>query len=319
MALAAVGFSRRSFAVLAHRWARGGIVEQGEVRTSPLVGQRQKQRVVVVLHGILGSKANWNTPVKRLLERVGHLGWRALQIDHRAHGASPSGEGPHTVEACAADVLDTLVEAGVCPIEDELVLCGHSFGGKVALSFTRAQLEAGRPPPRITWLLDSVPGRKSDHRFDKQEEDNQHKHSVGFVVSAVEAASAEGAYSSRRLLIEALVSKHGLTAPLAQWVGQSVRSLPCGTGVEFTYDVQVVRALYDAYRRTDYWNFLEDRRASVGIVVAGRHGGAWRPDDLEKLGRCGSHVHVATLKDAGHNVHVDDLPGLLDILEPSFA
>lgn len=91
-------------------------------------------------------------------------------MDHRGHGASPSGPPPHTIENCARDVHATLCEVGAEPE----VVCGHSFGGdmissattaephthtgKVALGFAALQLSEGRAAPRRTWLFDSLPG-----------------------------------------------------------------------------------------------------------------------------------------------------------------
>eukprot|EP00913_Durusdinium_trenchii_P020652 g19393.t2 len=100
--------------------------------------------------------ANWNTPSRHLLKSIGPQGWRILQLDHRAHGRSPAGSPPHNLDACALDVLDTLKEAGVRR-DAELIVCGHSFGGKVALAVLEA-LQAQGTPPRKTWIFDSVPG-----------------------------------------------------------------------------------------------------------------------------------------------------------------
>ncbi|CAE8688760.1 unnamed protein product, partial [Polarella glacialis] len=293
---------RRGFAVLAHKWTDG----RGAAEAS------QSQRVVLLMHGILGSKSNWNTPAKQLLKQVAPLGWRILQLDHRAHGDSPSGEGPHTLESCAADVEETLCAAGLpVDLQSELVVCGHSFGGKVALAFAQKRLLEGRPP-RQTWIFDSIPGCPLELSLEQQRKEQ----SVSFVLSVVELVAAHGPQVDRAALIASLESQ-GLVRPVAQWVAQSSRSAPCG-GMALGYDVLAVRELYDAYRNTDLWSVLENNQLPLGVIVAGRNQHAWGPENLSRLARCNGVTQV-TLKDAGHNVHVDDLPGLLRALEQTFA
>lgn len=303
---------RRRFAVLAHSWAAAGHGAGAGLRPAAKGrGQEDPRRVCVMLHGILGSKANWNTPARRLLQQIGPKGWAVLQLDHRAHGQSPRGEAPHSLEACAADVLETLAAAGVRIGEDELVVCGHSFGGKVALSVLRLLVERAAPP-RKTWLFDSVPGRPAR----REPEEHRREQSVDFVLSAVEAAAARGAYADRGALVEALQAEHGLAKPLAQWVAQSVKDAP--GGVELGYCVRTVRELYEAYRDTCMWEVLEAGYADVGVVIAGRNKHAWGEENLQRLEGC-RRVQVVELEAAGHNVHVDDLQGLLTALEPTFA
>ena len=50
--------------------------------------------------------------------------------------------------------MPRLAAAGVG--DAELVICGHSFGGKVALAVLEELRRQGRPAK--TWVFDSVPG-----------------------------------------------------------------------------------------------------------------------------------------------------------------
>jgi len=267
------------------------------------------------MHGILGQKTNWNNPAKRLLERISPLGWRVLLVDHRGHGQSPVGNPPHNLEACALDLQETLNAAGVDIEKGEVVICGHSFGGKVALMFLRKLLAAGKPVPRMTWLFDSVPSRMAENQgLRSLEEDDQ---GVEFVLGAVRALKERGTPCADRSALVQALEEQRLRRPIAQWLAQSSRTLPSG-GIELSYDLQAVKSLYESYRGTDMFDVLEDGRANVGIIVAGRSQGAWDAATLDRLKQCGPHVQVVHLKEAGHNVHVDDLPGLLDALAPTW-
>ncbi|CAK9105322.1 unnamed protein product [Durusdinium trenchii] len=224
----------RGFAVLSYSWAGGQRPEEA-------------QKVCVMMHGILGSKSNWNTPSRHLLKSIGPQGWRILQLDHRAHGRSPAGSPPHNLDACALDVLDTLKEAGVRR-DAELIVCGHSFGGKVALAVLEA-LQAQGTPPRKTWIFDSVPGCPAA----LPAEEERREQSVGFVFKVVQSTSGQQ-FAERADLVRHLQS-HGLSQPLAEWIAQSVRSTP--EGFELSYDIDVVGQLYAAYQGKDMWHLFK--------------------------------------------------------------
>ena len=104
---------------------------------------------VYILHGILGSALNWWGFCRRL-SRV-RPGLRLVLADLRCHGRSPPFAPPHTVDACARDLLELAGETGP---PDAVV--GHSFGGKVALAYLR------HAAPREVWSLDSTPGPLAD-------------------------------------------------------------------------------------------------------------------------------------------------------------
>ncbi|WRX20235.1 Alpha/beta hydrolase fold-1 - like 10, partial [Theobroma cacao] len=86
----------------------------------------------VLLHGILGSRKNWEFPT-----------WQFVLIYLRCHGDSASikKRGPHTVASTALDVLKLIAQLRITP----RVLIGHSFGGKVVLSMVE---QAAKPFPR---------------------------------------------------------------------------------------------------------------------------------------------------------------------------
>ncbi|CAK9110039.1 Hypothetical protein SCF082_LOCUS51115 [Durusdinium trenchii] len=218
------------------------------------------------------------------------------------------GSPPHNLDACALDVLDTLKEAGVRR-DAELIVCGHSFGGKVALAVLEA-LQAQGTPPRKTWIFDSVPGCPAA----LPAEEERREQSVGFVFKVVQSTSGQQ-FAERADLVRHLQS-HGLSQPLAEWIAQSVRSTP--EGFELSYDIDVVGQLYAAYQGKDMWHLFKGP-ADIGVVVAGKNRHAWGEENLKQLESLQEegHIQVVTLK-AGHNVHVDDLPGLLKAIQPSF-
>jgi esterase len=102
---------------------------------------------LIILHGFFGAGRNWSTVARRLT--AARPEWGAVLVDLRLHGASQGFAPPHTLAACAADVI------ALARVLDRAVpaVLGHSFGGKVALAYA-----ARRPADlRQAWLVDVDP------------------------------------------------------------------------------------------------------------------------------------------------------------------
>lgn len=106
---------------------------------------------VVLLHGFLGSGVNWHSIARRLAE-AGPV----LVPDLRHHGRSPHAD-PLDYPAMAADLAALFAARGL----DEVVLVGHSMGGKLAMEY------ALRHPAQVARLavVDIAPVRYT-HGFE---------------------------------------------------------------------------------------------------------------------------------------------------------
>ena len=105
----------------------------------PPATEEHPKRTALVMHGMLGNKANLRSFSRNLVRDS--PGWRFVLIDQRGHGDSallPGDDRGNTVRSAAEDVLETLESVGTGPSGEseggplELIL-GHSFGGKVAV------------------------------------------------------------------------------------------------------------------------------------------------------------------------------------------
>jgi pimeloyl-ACP methyl ester carboxylesterase len=85
-----------------------------------------KGRVLVLLHGFLGSHEVWNEFSKKLSKR-----FRVITIDLPGHGKTSSIGYYHSMEMLAQCVKTVLDHIGV----RRYVIAGHSMGGYVALAF----------------------------------------------------------------------------------------------------------------------------------------------------------------------------------------
>ena len=102
------------------------------------------EKVIVVLHGLMGSMDNWRTV--QLALAAHH---RVVCLDLANHGKSPH-VAVFTLRSLALDVWETLDALGI----ERAFLMGHSLGGKVAM------LMASEWPERVQGLVivDIMPG-----------------------------------------------------------------------------------------------------------------------------------------------------------------
>lgn len=88
---------------------------------------------LVFLHGLFGSKSNFHSIAKSLVQRTGR---KVLTVDARNHGNSP--HSPElTYEAMTGDLKHLLAQLRI----EKCVLIGHSMGGKTAM--TTALMQPG--------------------------------------------------------------------------------------------------------------------------------------------------------------------------------
>ena len=86
-----------------------------------------KGEPLMILHGLFGFSDNWQTHAKKLSEY-----YRVILVDLRNHGHSDWSED-FSYEIMADDVKELCDDLNL----SELILMGHSMGGKVAINFAQ--------------------------------------------------------------------------------------------------------------------------------------------------------------------------------------
>jgi esterase len=252
------------------------------------------RKTAFVLHGALGSGQNFNRFAQKLARRRPE--YRYVLVDLRHHGQSSGAPPPNTLAACAAD----LVSLGRFLDHEPEVLIGHSFGGKVALEYTRQ----GAPALEQVWVLDAVPGPQTE--VDQTE--------IAAVIRAVRAIPMPVA--SRRDLVQHLTDESGMSSGLAEWMATNLKRQ--GEAYVWVFDLDAIQELMADYFRVDLWDFLAQsrERPEIQLVVAERSD-RWTPALRERAQRlpAASRVRYRQLPSSGHWVHVDNPDGLLSMLE----
>jgi len=273
-------------------------------------------------------------------------GFASTGEDGSANGAAVAGLRPTSSFAdCARDIQLTLQSRGVvagsttAAATAPTTLVGHSLGGRLALQYAADRLE---PRPSRIWLLDTVPGAMNrdvrdvvdalqrfanDHRSSRLDGSESSGDGSGSI------RNSDGSIPSRKEVAGRLL-EYGrddgtgrvvIDKGMADWLASSFDDKVAGT---FEFDLSVVRDLIDSFERQDFMSQLRQVVVEDGIrvdLVRGLRNPAWNSDryrrsreakELDELSNDrGDAFRVHTLPDAGHWVHVDDLPGLLKAME----
>lgn len=251
-------------------------------------------RQALVLHGILGTKTNWRTVIRKVAERVPQ--WSFVLPDLRNHGDAQGLPGPHTLDAAARD-LDALGAFDA--------VIGHSYGGKVALAWAATTPVA----PSLVVTVDSNPGPRPDRRG-----------AEGTTLLVDALAAMGGAFPTRDAFTAALVAK-GFARDLATWVAMNV--VARDGAWHLRTDVTAIRAMLDDYFARDLWPVIESPRDNTHVLaIVGGTSNSLDAGDRERLARAAercARVRVAVVEGAGHWVHVDAPEATVTLLAEALA
>lgn len=222
-----------------------------------------------------------------------------------------------------------------------VTMVGHSLGGRLALYYAAmsASAEAASasssslettaphqqvyhyPRPDRVWLLDTVPGIADASVVHVMEAARQ---ILAKRKRSSSSSSGDGMISSRDELVRMLVQPeqpYGLSAATAQWLAAQFH---VHSG-EFSFDIAVAESLAGDFGNHDFWEQLETvtthppSGCPVHLVQGGKNP-AWDSGAQQSriLAYAATHPDRFThhvLPNAGHWVHIDDLPGLLAAVE----
>ncbi len=254
---------------------------------------------MLVLHGILGSGANWRGFARRLAAAC--PSWGFVLVDLRAHGQSAEAPPPHSLQAAAEDLVRLQRHLGV-PVKGVL---GHSFGGKVALAL------ADINPTRLdqVWILDAQPGARPEELSSLR---------TASVLRMLEEMPA--LLPTREAFVE-IVEQRGHDRTFAAWLAMNLRRAEGGFALRV--DMKAIRALFESYYATDLWPVVTHhaKATEMHFVVGGKSEVLDAADRarLSDGAAQAAHVTVHTLPAAGHWVHVDDPEGLFAIVREALC
>jgi esterase len=234
-----------------------------------------------LLHGLFGAARNFGALQQRLRAQ-----FRVIALDLRNHGASPHAPGM-TYGTMAEDVRETLAAMWALPA----MLLGHSMGGKVAMRLALARAEA----VRALVVADIAPIPYPPHHREMAAAMRALPLAAGMTRQAADAALTDAVPepAMRGFLLQNLITgekpswRNGLDEIAAAM--SDIEDFPVPAGAKYEGP-----ALFVAGERSDYI-----RREHHALIRA-----------LFPAAR------FATVPNAGHWLHADNLAGLLSVVEP---
>jgi pimeloyl-ACP methyl ester carboxylesterase len=237
---------------------------------------------LIILHGLLGSSRNWSTIGKALQSR-----FDVHALDLRNHGASPHADAMRWTEL-SADLQAYLDLHGL----ERIVLMGHSLGGKVAMRY------ACENPHMVDKLIIVDIAAKPYPPYHDNEFRAMKRISVADLTNRKEAEE----------LLEPMVASWAMRQFL---LTNLVRDE--GTGA-FKWQINL-DTLHSSLPHIRQNSLLEtDRYNKPVLLVRGANSDFIDDNDADDMRHWFSHLREEIVSSAGHNVHVENRKGFLEVL-----
>ncbi|MFP4261135.1 MAG: alpha/beta fold hydrolase [Opitutales bacterium] len=238
---------------------------------------------LVILHGLLGASRNWGTIGRALGDCFDvHL------LDLRNHGESPHAESMRWSDLCA-DLQAYLQEAK----KDRIILVGHSLGGKIAMRF------ACKFPDLVQKLVVVDIAAKAYPPYHDAEFRAMRSIAVGQLENRKEAEAA----------LEPLVPDWAMRQFL---LTNLVRDRATGA---FAWQANI-EALHGSLPHIRMNSLSEaDRYEGPTLLVRAERSEFIGNEDAEAMRHWFPKLIEMTVPEAGHNVHVENRPVFLKVLQ----
>lgn len=251
---------------------------------------------LLVLHGFFGAGRNWATVARRLT--AARPEWGVVLADLRLHGASQGFAPPHTLEACADDLVAlraavSRADGAEAPVRAVL---GHSFGGKVALTYLARHPDGVRQG----WIVDADPSASAPGG------------GAWEMLRAVKALPSS--FRAREDLVADL-ERSGFDRRTAEWMATNLER--ADDGYRWRLDFAALEVLLRDFFQTDLWGVIERLPPDVDLHVVRATRSDIIPEAsvsrLQAIGRATGRVavdHVA----GGHWLNADNPDALVALV-----
>jgi esterase len=236
---------------------------------------------IVLLHGLLGSSRNWVSAGRLLAEHR-----RVIALDLRNHGESPHSEGMD-YPSLARDVVAWIDVMQVPAVH----LVGHSMGGKVAMLLACEYPELVRSLTIVDIADKAYPPHLED---------------AFCAMRAIDPGNFH-----RLLEAEQAMIPYGLEESLRRFLVTNLRRNPQGT---FDWQIHleaIHRALPELAARSIQFHH---RYEGPVQLIRGEQSDFVEPRDVESMKGPFPSITEVYIRDAGHNVHIDQKERFVEAL-----
>lgn len=249
---------------------------------------------LVFLHGLMGSGANWRS-IAKAFEGEFHI----LTFDQRGHGRSFQPETGYHPRDYAHDLKRILDELGW----SEIVLVGHSMGGRNALEF------ALHFSQRVKALVIEDIGPEASSEAMKRIEEMVRLVPVPF-------ASREEVRDFFTNKYAALISWSAQAQTVAKFFQTNIEAKPDGT-FDWRFSRNGIFESMSEGRKEDRWDALRNLKMPV-LIVRGEHSTDLPRPVFERMKQTLPNARAVEIPESGHWVHFDQPEAFIQALKRFF-
>lgn len=230
-------------------------------------------KVLVFLHGLLGSSRNW---VRVVQEFEG--AYQILNLDQRGHGKNPiKPETGYKPQDFAQDIKAELDRAQI----KKAILVGHSMGGRNALVFNQLF------PERVERLVIEDIGPDSTYELGGDLVDLLQKVPVPF--------------KDKRMAKEYFLGPFG-DPKLGDFLYTHIIEKP--EGFTWDFNISMVEQIIGEGRKQDLWPAIKAIKVPT-LWFRGAQSDALAPDEFQKILSANKNIQGVEIQGVGHLVHFE--------------
>ncbi len=248
---------------------------------------------LMMLHGAFGQGRNWASISKNFLQQKPT--WGVLLVDLREHGESVGMSGSPTIQQAAEDLEPVAASLpGPC-----LAVCGHSFGGKVALAWTANPQR--RTPLEQIWIVDSTPAPVP--------------RATGEAWRMLQVIRRlPNTFSSRAAAVEAMQAA-GVSSPVAAWMATNLTR--AGHVVRWRFNIEELEPLLLGFYDADLWPVVDLPPAGVRLhFIKATESNLIGPQTAARIDAAAKSTGRVFLHElpGGHWLNSDNPDGIVELL-----
>ncbi len=253
----------------------------------------KKGPYIIIVHGLYGASDNWQSVASELSQN-----FRVLLPDLRNHGQSPHSD-IHTYQAMADDLLQFIKDK----VGEELILVGHSMGGKVVM-----RLALNNPEVVRKMLIIDIAPRNYGDLLSNNDVTTDHKKIIDTLLSV----KLED-YNSRKEINE-FFKKDLPSKSLRQFLMKNIKRKSDGS---YFWQLNLQALHNNLPELLDGFSALEGQKLTKNIptiFIRGEKSPYIREDDSLVINRFFPGSQIVNIPDAGHWLHVEQSEAFLKTL-----
>ncbi|CAG9559024.1 unnamed protein product [Danaus chrysippus] len=240
---------------------------------------------VVIIHGLLGSKKNWETMSKKISVATSKA---VIAVDMRNHGESPHTDS-HTYPELASDVLELINKLSISRTD----IIGHSMGGRTGMVVALTKPDIVNSLIVVDISPISTPRALSDY-FPN----------LAKAMRSVNFSDSQNVYKARNIAKEALVASGAIDSDAVGFILMNI-GVRDDKSLGWFCNIDVLEKHFP-----DIASFPTEMNGKQytgkTLFIGGENSRYLQAGDLSGIKNYFPVAELKYVQDAGHNVHADN-------------